>query len=60
MRIFYRTFGNRNNPALLMIHGYPRFSFDYRYLAERLQEDYFLCALDFPGFGFSGKPQDNY
>lgn len=60
VRIFYRTFGNRDKPVLLMIHGYPRFSFDYRYLVERLQEDYFLCSLDFPGFGFSEKPQDNY
>lgn len=58
--VFYRTFGNRSNPAILLVHGYPTSSFDFRELIELLRDDYFLCVLDFPGFGFSDKPQDDY
>lgn len=60
VKVFYRTFGDSTNPAVLMIHGFPRFSFDYRHLVALLQKDYFLCLLDFPGFGFSEKPQQGY
>lgn len=60
VRVFHRTFGDPNNPAVLMIHGFPRFGFDYRHLVALLEEDYFLCVLDFPGFGFSEKPQQDY
>ena len=58
--VFYRTFGDRSNPAILLVHGYPTSSFDFRELIGLLQDDYFLCTLDFPGFGFSDKPQDRY
>lgn len=60
VRVFHRTFGDRSKPALLLIHGYYRQSFDFREMVQRLQQDYFLCMLDFPGFGFSDKPQDGY
>ena len=51
--VFYRTFGDRSNPAVLLVHGYPTSSFDFRDLITLLQDDYYLCTLDFPGFGFS-------
>jgi pimeloyl-ACP methyl ester carboxylesterase len=60
VRVFYRTFGNRSNPALLLIHGYYLNSYDFRDMAQLLQDKYFVCVLDFPGFGFSDKPQDHY
>jgi pimeloyl-ACP methyl ester carboxylesterase len=60
VRVFYRTFGNRSNPALLLIHGYYLNSYDFRDMVQLLQDKYFLCVLDFPGFGFSEKPQDRY
>jgi pimeloyl-ACP methyl ester carboxylesterase len=60
VRVFYRTFGNRSNPALLLIHGYYLNSYDFRDMVRLLQDKYFLCVLDFPGFGFSDKPQDSY
>jgi pimeloyl-ACP methyl ester carboxylesterase len=58
--VFYRTFGDRSNPTILLVHGYPTSSFDFHELIELLQDDYYLCTLDFPGFGFSDKPQDGY
>ena len=60
VNVFYRTFGNRSNPALVIFHGYYRHSFDFRLLIPFLEEDYFVAILDFPGFGFSDKPQDGY
>ena len=60
MRVFYRTFGDRANPALVILHGYPTSSFDFREMIPFLEDDYFVAVLDFPGFGFSDKPQDGY
>ncbi len=60
VQVFYRTFGSRSNPALVLLHGYPASSFDFREMISFLEEDYFVAVLDFPGFGFSDKPQDGY
>ena len=60
VNVFYRTFGSRSNPALVMLHGGGGSSFDFRELIPFLEEDYFIAALDCPGFGFSDKPQDGY
>ena len=60
VQVFYRTFGNRANPALVLLHGYPTSSFDFREMIAALEDDYFIAVLDFPGFGFSDKPQDGY
>ncbi|MCG8415370.1 MAG: alpha/beta fold hydrolase [Pseudomonadales bacterium] len=54
--VFYRTFGDRSNPELLLIHGFPTSSFDYQALIPLLVDDYFIATLDFPGSGFSEKP----
>jgi pimeloyl-ACP methyl ester carboxylesterase len=60
VQISYRTFGSRSNPALVLLHGYPTSSFDFREMIEYLEDDYFVATLDFPGFGFSDKPQGDY
>jgi pimeloyl-ACP methyl ester carboxylesterase len=60
VQISYRTFGSRSNPALVLLHGYPTSSFDFREMIEFLEDDYFIATLDFPGFGFSDKPQGDY
>ena len=60
VNVFYRTFGNRSNPALVIFHGYYRHSFDWREFIPFLEDDYFVAILDFPGFGFSDKPLDGY
>ena len=48
VRVFYRTFGNRANPALVILHGYPTSSFDFREMIPFLEEDYFVAVLDSP------------
>ena len=57
VRVYHRTFGNRSNPALVILHGNPASaSYDFREMISFLEEDYFVAVLDFPGYGFSDKP----
>jgi pimeloyl-ACP methyl ester carboxylesterase len=60
LSIFYICQGNPDNPAILMIHGYPTSNFDYAALMQELGEGYYVCALDAPGYGFSDKPKKGY
>ncbi len=60
LNIFYICQGNPEDPAILMIHGYPTMSFDYAPLFNALKNDFYVCALDTPGYGFSDKPLDGY
>ncbi len=60
MRIFYACFGDEGKPALLMVHGFPTSSFDFRLLSQELNADFRMCMLDFPGYGFSDKPAGGY
>ncbi len=56
--IFYCTAGDPGKPALLLIHGFPTASWDWRYQWQALSENYFVITMDMLGFGFSGKPQN--
>ena len=58
--VFYQTFGDSNNPKLLIVHGFPNSSFDFYKLIPLLADDYYIAALDFPGSGFSDKPLDGF
>lgn len=53
MRIFYREAGPKDAPVLLLPHGYPCSSFQYRNLMLLLADRWRLIAPDFPGFGYS-------
>ncbi len=45
---------------LLVIHGFPTCSFDYRLVAAGLAENRKVLLLDLPGFGLSAKPDMRY
>jgi pimeloyl-ACP methyl ester carboxylesterase len=60
LNIYHICQGVPENPAILMIHGYPTSSFDYAPLFAELSEDHYVCALDTPGYGFSDKPLNGY
>jgi len=60
VNVFYRTWGDETNPKLVLIHGFPNSSFDYRKLIPLLEDEYHIAALDFPGSGFSDKPLGGY
>jgi len=59
VELFYHCEGEPSAPALYMQHGWPTSSFDFQELSAALSSDFFVCALDTPGYGFSDKP-DGY
>lgn len=54
--IFYREAGDRKNPTILLLHGFPTSSHMYRNLIPQLAENYHVIAPDYPGFGHSAMP----
>lgn len=58
VEIFYREAGAPDAPALLLPHGYPCSSYQFRNLMPALADRFRLVAPDFPGFGYSATPQD--
>jgi pimeloyl-ACP methyl ester carboxylesterase len=57
-QIFTRCAGDKNAPALLLIHGYPSASWDWEGMWDELTQHYYVITLDMLGFGLSDKPQD--
>lgn len=60
LNIFHICQGDPDNAAILMIHGYPTSSYDYAPLFTQLRDNFYVCALDTPGYGFTDKPLDGY
>lgn len=56
VEVFHVECGDPDNPALLLVHGFPTCSVDWIEVADLLSDTFYVCALDFPGYGFSGKP----
>ncbi|WP_299616011.1 alpha/beta hydrolase [uncultured Tateyamaria sp.] len=61
VKIFYREAGDPSDPAIVLLHGFPSSSHQYRALLAELSDDYYLIAPDYPGFGASEFPSpDSY
>ncbi|KAI8577919.1 hypothetical protein K450DRAFT_249883 [Umbelopsis ramanniana AG] len=58
INVFYREAGSRNNATILLLHGYPSSSHQYRNLIPILADRYHVLAPDLPGFGFTEVPSD--
>ena len=56
LNLFYREAGEKDAPAILLLHGFPTSSHQYRGLIDRLAGKYRVIAPDLPGFGFSDAP----
>jgi pimeloyl-ACP methyl ester carboxylesterase len=56
MSVFYRAAGPTRAPVVLLLHGFPASSFQYRELIPRLADKYHVIAPDLPGFGFTEIP----
>jgi pimeloyl-ACP methyl ester carboxylesterase len=54
--IFYREAGPRNAPVILLPHGYPCSSYEFRNYMPALANRWRLIAPDFPGCGYSATP----
>src|SRR5215472_13653115 len=56
IRVFYREAGAKDAPVILLLHGFPTSSFQYRELMPLLADRYRVVAPDLPGFGFTEVP----
>ncbi|MBO0593548.1 alpha/beta hydrolase [Cellulophaga sp. E16_2] len=54
--IAYREAGNPENQTIVLLHGFPASSHQYRKVFAQLSGAYHLIAPDYPGFGNSDFP----
>lgn len=57
IKVFYREAGKPGAPVILLIHGYPSSSHQFRHLIPLLAKEYRVIAPDMPGFGFTQIPE---
>ncbi|MFC5067699.1 alpha/beta fold hydrolase [Flaviflagellibacter deserti] len=53
---FYREAGPEGAPVVLLPHGYPCSSYEFRNFMPRLADRWRLLAPDYPGAGYSATP----
>jgi pimeloyl-ACP methyl ester carboxylesterase len=58
VKVFYREAGPADGPVVLLLHGFPTSSFQFRELIPRLADRYRVIAPDLPGFGFTEVPDE--
>lgn len=56
-QIFFIDDGDKSDPAILLIHGFPTSSWDWQSIWPSLSKNHRLVCLDMLGFGFSDKPK---
>jgi pimeloyl-ACP methyl ester carboxylesterase len=54
--VFYREAGPKDEPTIVLLHGFPSSSREFDTLIPLLATRYHLIAPDFPGFGQSDTP----
>jgi alpha/beta hydrolase fold len=55
--VFYREAGRKEDPTILLLHGFPSSSAMFRNLIPALADEFHLIAPDYPGFGNSSMPK---
>jgi pimeloyl-ACP methyl ester carboxylesterase len=56
LKIAYREAGNPASPKLVLLHGFPAGSHQYRDLIISLSDQFHVISPDYPGFGLSDIP----
>jgi pimeloyl-ACP methyl ester carboxylesterase len=56
LNISYREAGNETAPKLVLLHGFPASSHQYRNLIPALADRFHVISPDYPGFGNSDMP----
>jgi len=56
LTIAYREAGDSSNPKLVLLHGFPSSSHQYRNLIPALADRFHVICPDYPGFGNSDAP----
>jgi pimeloyl-ACP methyl ester carboxylesterase len=56
LNIAYREAGDPSSPKLVLLHGFPASSHQYRDLIIALSDRFHVIAPDYPGYGLSDSP----
>jgi pimeloyl-ACP methyl ester carboxylesterase len=56
LRLFYREAGDPSKPTIVLLHGFPASSHQFRELIPRLADRFHVLAPDYPGMGYSEAP----
>ena len=56
LRLFYRQVGDVSKPTIVLLHGFPSSSSQFRDLMPRLADQFHVIAPDYPGMGLSDVP----
>jgi pimeloyl-ACP methyl ester carboxylesterase len=56
INMFYREAGDPKNPTIVLLHGFPSSSHQYREVLRELSDEFYLIAPDYPAFGNSEVP----
>ena len=56
--VFYVDEGDKQLPVIVILHGYPSASFDYKHVLPILTKHFRVVVHDHIGFGYSDKPKD--
>ncbi|KAL2413678.1 putative hydrolase [Exophiala dermatitidis] len=58
IKVYYREAGSCSSPTILLLHGFPSSSNQFRKLMPILAPKYHILAPDLPGFGFTEVPAE--
>ena len=53
VRYYVRTWGQRDRPKLVLLHGWMDMSASFQFLVDALERDWYVLAPDWRGFGLS-------
>lgn len=56
VKVFYREAGDPSRPAIVLLHGFPSSSHQFRDLIPLLASRFHVLAPDYPGMGYSEAP----
>ncbi|EXJ79764.1 haloalkane dehalogenase [Capronia epimyces CBS 606.96] len=59
IKVYYREAGSPTKPTILLLHGFPSSSHQFRKLMPTLAAKYYVVAPDLPGFGFTEVPAES-
>ncbi|XP_072005318.1 epoxide hydrolase 3 isoform X2 [Engystomops pustulosus] len=58
IRFHYVASGEKGNPLMLLLHGFPENWYSWRYQLDEFCQEYWTVAVDLRGFGSSDSPPD--
>ncbi|MFX0098745.1 MAG: alpha/beta fold hydrolase [Candidatus Hodarchaeota archaeon] len=57
VKLHFVEAGSKNNPLVILLHGFPDFWYSWRHQIPHLAKNYHVVALDQRGYNLSSKPR---